>query len=556
MATCPTCRTRYGDEHLTCEQDGAQLLPDEAFEHADSDLAPGTPVGEYHIDDKLGEGGFGAVYRAVHPLIGKEVAIKVLNREHSSNPQMVSRFIDEARSVNQIRHRNIIDIFSFGSLPDGRHYYVMEMLEGGTLDRHIQERGRIPVAEALPILREVARALDAAHAHGVAHRDLKPDNIFLVDEGDRGTAVKLLDFGIAKLLMHSSGHKTRTGAPLGTPAYMSPEQCHATKVDHRTDIYSLGVVIHEALTGELPFGGNSMMEVLVKQTTEAPPAMSSRCKELPKELDAPVLKMLEKDPDARPQTIVEAIESLVAAAAAAGIETSGAPLTPTPLRSGGAPRTPRSGPGAVVRTPGALTPKDADELGEAKTVVHGTGRTTLQGAASDGTPSDSRGKVAIAVGGVAVAAVIVAALLWPSGEPDAIPTAASDVASAPAASSAPSSATSSPSLGLPAAVSAAPSAESATVEIEIESVPPNTEVWLGDQRLGVVPGTVRAPRGTDKVKLVLKSAGYKDFEVEVTPKRDLTLPALQLAKVEAPKPAGGKIQPKKASREELEIPNF
>jgi eukaryotic-like serine/threonine-protein kinase len=158
MATCPTCRTRYPNDAKTCAADGDHLLPDEAFSGVEADLAPGVTVGEYVIEKKLGEGGFGSVYRATHPLIGKTAAIKVLNRQYSSNPQMVSRFIAEARAVNQIRHRNIIDIFSFGKLDDGRQYYVMELLEGMTFDAFIKQQGRLAPDVAIPILRSVARA--------------------------------------------------------------------------------------------------------------------------------------------------------------------------------------------------------------------------------------------------------------------------------------------------------------------------------------------------------------------------------------------------------------
>src|SRR5262245_5910185 len=225
MATCPSCRRRYANDARTCEVDGEVLLPDAAFTGVDADLQPGTTVGEYQVEGKLGEGGFGAVYRAVHPLIGKHAAIKVLNRQYSSNPQMVSRFIAEARAVNQIRHKSIIDIFSFGTLEDGRQYYVMELLEGVTLDKFIKRNGRLSPEVAIPVLRSVARALDAAHAAGIAHRDLKPENIFLTFDEDGVIVPKLLDFGIAKLLGDSAltGHRTRTGTPMGTPHYMSPE---------------------------------------------------------------------------------------------------------------------------------------------------------------------------------------------------------------------------------------------------------------------------------------------------------------------------------------------
>src|SRR5262245_7804770 len=200
MATCPSCRRRYANDARTCEVDGEVLLPDAAFTGVDADLQPGTTVGEYQVEGKLGEGGFGAVYRAVHPLIGKAAAIKVLNRQYSSNPQMVSRFIAEARAVNQIRNRNIIDIFSFGAIDDGRQFFVMELLEGMPLDRYIKQKKHLAPEEVIPILRGVARALDAAHAAGIAHRDLKPENVFLIFEDDGEVFPKLLDFGIAKLL--------------------------------------------------------------------------------------------------------------------------------------------------------------------------------------------------------------------------------------------------------------------------------------------------------------------------------------------------------------------
>src|SRR5688572_1132212 len=142
---------------------------------AEPDLEAGAKVGEYVVEEKIGEGGFGTVFRAAHPLIGKQVAIKVLSRRFSADPEMVSRFVAEARAVNQIRHRNIIDIFAFGQLEDGRHYYVMELLDGATLDAHLEQVGRMGLEEAVPILRSLAKALDAAHAKGIAHRDLKPE---------------------------------------------------------------------------------------------------------------------------------------------------------------------------------------------------------------------------------------------------------------------------------------------------------------------------------------------------------------------------------------------
>jgi len=343
MPTCPQCRVKYPTGVMKCASDGESLLDDEAFSSADAPLEPGAQVGEYVVEHKLGEGGFGTVYRGVHPVIGKLAAIKVLNRAYSSDPQIVSRFIAEARSVNQIRHRNIIDIFSFGRLEDGRQFFVMELLEGTSLEDYLRSEGRIPIGEALPIFRAVARAIDAAHAKGIAHRDLKPDNIFLARDSEGRMTPKLLDFGIAKLFTNEAhAHKTRTGAPIGTPDYMSPEQCRGEDVGMRTDIYSFGVVVHRALTGRLPFHATSVLEILFKHVSALPPPMSEACEEISPELDQPVLDMLAKSPDDRPATVDSAIEALWTAAQAIGL--AGPPsshgaydsMAPLPSSGGGA----------------------------------------------------------------------------------------------------------------------------------------------------------------------------------------------------------------------------
>jgi serine/threonine-protein kinase len=272
-------------------------------------------LGEYRVDRLLGAGTFGEVYAGEQPLIGKRVALKLLRERLSARPDVVTRFIAEARAVNLIRHRNIIDIFSFG-VADGRHYFVMELLEGLTLGELLDREKRLSPAAALPILRGVAEALDAAHAAGVAHRDVKPDNVFLVPDGDGGYAPKLLDFGIAKLLTEELGIKTATGVAMGTPRYMSPEQCRGKNVDHRADIYALGVLTHEVLTGHAPFEGGTPLELLLMHACEAPPRMSTVCAALPPELDAPVLAMLAKKPADRPASAGAAVAALAGTASA------------------------------------------------------------------------------------------------------------------------------------------------------------------------------------------------------------------------------------------------
>jgi serine/threonine-protein kinase len=311
-----------------CPADGSALLPEAALLPVDPPLAAGTMAGEYRVDKKLGAGTFGAVYAGEQPLIGKRVAIKVLHRRFSSDAEVVSRFIAEARAVNRIRHKNIIDIFSFGLLPDRQHYFVMELLDGLTLGELLERERRLSPARALPILRGIAAGLDAAHEANVTHRDLKPDNVFLALEKDGGYFPKLLDFGIAKLVTDEMAHKTATGVAVGTPRYMSPEQSRGRKIDHRADIYALGVVIHEVLTGKPPFDGESMMDLLIKHATVPAPRMSSVCPDLPPELDAPVLAMLEKRPNARPASAGSAVAALDEAVRALGLDVARAPAEP------------------------------------------------------------------------------------------------------------------------------------------------------------------------------------------------------------------------------------
>jgi serine/threonine-protein kinase len=309
--------------HTAGQQRGAVQLPlvttvstggaePQAIGANDQDVRPGTDVGEYRVEGVLGKGGFGTVYAGVQPVIGKRVAIKVLARKYSADPEIVSRFVAEAKAVNQIRHRNIIDIFSFGQLPDGRHYYVMEYLDGEPLDVHIRKHGPMSLDDALPILRSIARALDAAHAKGIAHRDLKPENIFLAQDTDGAQFPKLLDFGIAKLLAPEDDvrHKTGTGVPLGTPYYMSPEQCRGREIDHRTDIYSFGIVAYRLLTGTFPFEGDDYMELLFKQTNEEPPPPSSRNPALGPAVDEAIAWMMRKDREQRPPNVVEGVNAL------------------------------------------------------------------------------------------------------------------------------------------------------------------------------------------------------------------------------------------------------
>ncbi|WP_437665207.1 serine/threonine-protein kinase [Sorangium sp. So ce1182] len=313
------CRVAYPDNVATCPEHGGALLPDESFSGDDLELQPGAMIGEYRVERMLGAGTFGDVYAGEHPLIGKRVAIKVLNRRFASDPTIVSRFVGEARAVNRIRHRNIIDIFSFGVI-DERHYFVMELLDGLTLGALIRREGRLSPGRAASLLEGIADALDAAHAAGITHRDLKPENIFVATEKGGRYFPKLLDFGVAKLADEALAHKTATGVAVGTPAYMSPEQVRGKAVDHRADIYALGVIAHEMLTGTLLFQADSAMDVMMMHLLNEPPRASSVCADLPPELDAPVLAMLAKRAQERPPSAGAAVQALVEQVRKLGLE--------------------------------------------------------------------------------------------------------------------------------------------------------------------------------------------------------------------------------------------
>jgi serine/threonine-protein kinase len=509
MATCPTCFTRFPDTERVCPADGAELVADETLKAPD--LEPGQVVGEYRIEGKIGEGGFGTVYRAIHPVIGKAAAIKVLSPQYSANPVMVTRFIDEARAVNKIHHRGIIDIFAFGKLDDKRHYYIMELLDGRPLDVYLKQRGALRPEEALPILRQIARALDAAHAAGIAHRDLKPENVFLVFDEDGSVFPKLLDFGIAKLLGDSRGTKTRTGTPMGTPYYMSPEQCRGKNVDHRTDIYSFGVMAHYMLTGQFPFHGDDVMDVLMKQVSSPAPPMSSVMPALPPALDAPVLRMLAKEPADRPQSVGAAVDALVEAARTVGIE-----VPAVAMRS--SEKLPRVGSAPTVPKGGRTDIAQAATLPQLDSSTSPSESETLR--AAEARP-DRRPLIA-ALSAVALVAIGAgAAVLILSQRSPAISVAS---ASPPITEPQPPAAVPTGATTPAATVTVAPTPPSADIDLRVQSTPEGVEVWRGDQKLGTAPGPIKLARGNDEVELVFSAKGYKSSKIKIRPVDNVVVP--------------------------------
>jgi len=252
----------------------------------------------------------GAVYLAEHPQIGRRVAVKVLRPEMIREPQLLVRFLNEARAANAIRHPNIIEVLDSGTTPEGVPYLVMELLEGEVLSARIRRVGKLPVREAMEFAFQVASALAAAHGKGIVHRDLKPDNLFLVPyPSDPGREmIKVLDFGIAKLqtLPTGGGMQTRTGMLMGTPVYMSPEQCLGTRaVDQRSDIYALGIIMFEMLAGHPPFVSEGFGELVNMHLNVRPPPLRDLNAEVTAPIEGLIMKALEKSPEARQRSATE-----------------------------------------------------------------------------------------------------------------------------------------------------------------------------------------------------------------------------------------------------------
>jgi serine/threonine-protein kinase len=290
----------------------------------------GRDLGEYRVLELIGEGGMGVVYRGVQPVIKKRVAIKVLKANVAGDPQHVRRLTDEAEAVNSIRHRNIIDIFSLGQLPDGRPYIVMEYLEGQPLDAYLRQAGQLPLQEALSLLIAVCGPLAAAHRANVIHRDLKPSNVFVCQTVDGEHYLKLLDFGLAKKAMNLDGttEQTSRAAIIGTPNYMAPEQARGELVSARTDLYALGVMAYELLTGELPYSAPGPMEVLMLHVSGPIPSVRDVVPSLPVELDELVRRMMAKAPEDRPPSVDLVRQTLIALARTLGTPGSFATLDP------------------------------------------------------------------------------------------------------------------------------------------------------------------------------------------------------------------------------------
>ena len=471
----------------------------------------GQTIGNYKITAKLGEGGMGVVYLGEHPLIGKKVALKAIHPELSRNSEVISRFMTEARAVNQIGHEHIVDIVDFGNTAGGDFYFIMELLQGESLADRLKREGRLEPTRALAVVAQIADALAASHAHGIIHRDLKPENVFLVPRGGSKDFVKVLDFGLAKLTQGTEpiSHKTRTGLVMGTPYYMSPEQCEGkAEVDHRADIYSLGVLLFEMLTGKVPFGGEGYGEIIVKHITMPPPSVRSIVPDLIPSFDLILFRALAKDRAQRFQSMTQLRDAMLDPAAYA----HAAPTIGIPEDLSGVIRaaTPMARSEMAMRAPVTGARDDGASITDASGATPSTFRQGVGEIIEDLTPKKRTSRVVLFVALAGLTGVVAVTL---SSRHEQKP---------------PQHA---------AAAGPALPAHPATVRVNFNSDPDGASVIDANGRtLGLTPLSIQVPYRDSAVEYVFRKQGYESKTMYIVPNLPSPLFAT-LQTVPPPKPA-------------------
>ncbi len=455
---------------------------DPAHPKPGSDAYLGAVVdGRYSLDEMIGEGGMGVVYRGQHTLIGKKVALKILRGDMARDKEMVNRFVQEAKAASSIGNPHIVDISDFGVLPDGCAYFVMEYLKGASLSAVMSATRPVPVMRLVHIAKQIAQGLSAAHAAGIVHRDLKPDNVFIVERGTDKDFVKILDFGIAKVGSEAA-RITRTGSVFGTPHYMSPEQAAGADVDHRTDIYSLGVILYEMASGRVPFDADNFMGILTQHMYKAPVPIRAIVPppgEVPPGLDAIILKCLSKKPESRYASMDELMEDL------------------TLLETGGMPRAVGD---MMARSGGFNVPADYFRNPAMQAAVPGR---------PNGFGKRSRAPLFAALGitgGLLVVVIVILVRLTTTEahSRDANVPPPPSVATAPTASA----------LAAPPSASASSQAAPATKLVVLAVEPIDAHVTRDGKDLGTSPVTLTVHDG-ETVKLAVARAGYVAQTVKV-----------------------------------------
>jgi serine/threonine-protein kinase len=462
----------------------------------------------------------GVVYLAQHPVFGRKVAIKLLHAVLARDPDIVARFFNEARAIHMVAHENIVEILDFGQTPDGQPYFIMEYLQGESLSETIA-RGAMPLDQVEAIGVQMCKALGAAHAKGIVHRDLKPHNVQLVIKADGALQVKILDFGVAKILQSpdgSSSVKTRTGSLMGTPLYMSPEQCKGAGVlDHRTDIYSLGVILFEMLSGRPPFNAEGVGELFAKHMLEEPPSLLDFAPNTPPHVAAAVMKSLAKDPAARFQSMDDFRKAIV-----------GEVKVTAPASAGGTRRLSSAAPNTMAQTFSARATTS-----------------TLSSASSEIDDElairPKRTKLFVAGGGV-LAVVVVAVVMLSKGKEPVAPPAPPPVAT-----------TTTPAVTPPP--QAVPVKKTVTIRFEAEPAGAHVFRKKDDKDLGPVPVEIQLAKdagkaGPEALAYVLRLPGYKERPLTADVNGDRTFHvALEKAPAAEPKknkpPAGGHHGPRR-----------
>ena len=565
MVVCPACNSRYEEGISFCPRDGTHVVGEPSRDEVGKVLAD-----RYRIMRKLGEGGMGEVYEAAHIYIEKRFALKLLRKEIMTNHEAVTRFSQEARAASAIGHENIVEIDDFGHLPDGRAYLAMEYLEGQSLAD--AARSPMDLARALDIVFQVGKGLAAAHAKGIIHRDMKPENVFLSMRSGGRELVKILDFGIAKVsgTDQGRGNLTRTGTIFGTPHYMSPEQALGKPLDHRTDIYSVGVIMYEIFTGAVPFRGESFMAILTQHITAAPmpPHQVAPERQIPESVEQVILRAMAKEPSERYPTMAAMLDDLGevwreifgasrpatvppgsstlgapsyggrsgAVRAAAGGQGSGPARAATPIgqRSGGPARglrTPVSSSQERGRPPSGGTRKPTPaELAVATTAaasdpLHATLPAIRSSMAQHRTPGDdeegleplpSRSRAPV------IAATALVVLAGAAGAYYYFGIVRARTRSAPVVMPAPSPAPPTPVVVTPPAPELAPPAPAPAgphiVSVLLDSVPPGAAIIRDGKHFSDTPEQIDVADGTT-LMVELHRDGYRDLAVMLDPQR-------------------------------------
>ena len=523
----------------------AQPSPAQALKpETEQDPLVGRQLGEYVMRQRIGSGGMGVVYEGEHTTIGRKVAIKLIREEHANSPH-ARDLLTEARAASAIRHHGIIDVHGFGHQPGIGQFLVMEYLEGRPLNELITERAPLPASEALPLLCEVLDALSAAHAAGVIHRDLKPSNIFVVRESNGSEYIKVLDFGLAKRSApDGTSAQTHSNLIVGTPQYMSPEQALADPVSPQTDLYAVGVIAFELLTGQRPFPGRSHMEVVAHHLKTPAPAPSSIVPQSP-ELDALVLRLLAKEPRQRPASASEVARELRALLQPQGSSTVSVPRTisrPLPVVKPTHDSAPVNAPPAALPAPAPEAPAQPPTRGSRRTWAVSVGGASMLalGVAvlvSRGPPESAP---------VAAAPPSVTAPSTETRPPASVPEPEPQPPSAPTLAETPKPAVTSP---LPAkkkpprpvqqpAVAVAPAPAAPAPQAAPEREPTHTatgtlhllvkgawaDVWIDGQKLGRVPPQNRYPLTAGEHSLELRNPNRAPYRQRIVIPTHDTLP--------------------------------